>query len=234
MHIAYTLTKGNFNLSVDITLPENGITVIFGPSGCGKTTLLRCIAGLEPAAQGTFIKGGQAWQSQKVNLPPFKRSVGFVFQEAALFNHLSVRKNIYYGWKRIAPADRRDLGPIIGLLGIGNLLDRKPHELSGGQMQRVGIARALAVSPQLLLLDEPFSSLDNTKKNEILPYLEKLRDAVQIPIFYVTHSIAEVARLADFVVMIKGGVVVLQGKLPEVFTNVASVMNREEVCSVIF
>jgi len=222
MHICYTLSKGAFHLSVDVALPENGISVLFGPSGCGKTTLLRCIAGLEPTATGTLIVGAQTWQSHEINLPPHKRPIGFVFQDATLFNHLSVRNNLYYGWKRIAPALRHDLSPIIDILGIGDLLNRKPYELSGGQMQRVGIARALAVSPQLLLLDEPLSSLDTAKKNEILPYIEKLRDTIHIPILYVTHSMNEVARLADYIVVLKNGVVCAQGKLSDVLTNIDS------------
>jgi molybdate transport system ATP-binding protein len=222
MRIGYSLTKSNFTLSVDVVLPENGIVVLFGPSGCGKTTLLRCIAGLEPKATGTLIVNGQTWQSLEINLPSYKRPIGFVFQDASLFDHLSVRDNCYYGWKRIPPRQRQDLSPIIELLGIGDLLERMPHELSGGQVQRVGIVRALAVSPQLLLLDEPLSALDSAKKKEILPYIEKLRDILHIPVVYVTHSMNEVARLADTIVVLKNGTVCAKGKYSEVLTDLHS------------
>jgi molybdate transport system ATP-binding protein len=222
MRIGYTLTKSNFRLSVDVTIPDVGITVLFGPSGCGKTTLLRCIAGLEPTSSGTLSVGTETWQSSQNNLPSCKRPIGFVFQDAGLFSHLSVKDNLYYGWKRISPVFRQDLSPIVDLLGIGDLLTRKPHHLSGGQMQRVAIARALAVSPRLLLLDEPLSSLDDARKREILPYIEKLRDTIRIPILYVTHSMNEVARLADYIVVLKNGEVCTQGLFSDVLTNVTS------------
>jgi molybdate transport system ATP-binding protein len=225
MRIGYSLAKSHFNLMVDVVLPENGITVLFGPSGCGKTTLLRCIAGLEPEAIGTLIVGGQTWQSLTTKLPPYKRPIGFVFQDLCLFGHLSVRDNLSFGWKRIPPDHRKDLSPIIDLLGIGDLLARKPRELSGGQMQRVGIARALSVSPKLLLLDEPLSALDSTKKKEILPYIEKLRDILHIPVVYVTHSMNEVARLADTIVVLKNGTVYAKGKYSDVLTNLNSAIS---------
>ena len=211
----FRLDWSGFSLDVDLTLPGRGVTALFGHSGSGKTTLLRCIAGLERAPQGRLTVDGELWQDTNHWLPPHKRPIGYVFQEASLFAHLSVMGNLSYGLKRISGAQRVSLDQAIELLGIGHLLDRKPDLLSGGERQRVGIARTLAVSPRLLLLDEPLAALDLKRKQEILPYLERLHYELSIPVLYVSHSPDEVARLADYLVAIEAGRVLVAGPLAE-------------------
>ncbi|QSR84933.1 molybdenum ABC transporter ATP-binding protein [Methylacidimicrobium sp. B4] len=211
----FRLDWPSFSLDVDLTLPGRGVTALFGHSGSGKTTLLRCIAGLEHAPQGWLSVDGEVWQDADRWLPTHRRPIGFVFQEASLFPHLSVLGNLRYGRKRVRDARRVSLDQAIELLGIGHLLDRRPDRLSGGERQRVGIARALAVSPRLLLLDEPLAALDWKRKREILPYLERLHDELEIPILYVSHSPDEVARLADHLVAMEGGKVLAAGPLTE-------------------
>jgi molybdate transport system ATP-binding protein len=184
-----------FTLDVDLDMPGRGVTALFGHSGSGKTTLLRCIAGLERVPGGVLSVNGEVWQDDAVFLPTFKRPLGYVFQEASLFPHLNVRRNLEFGLKRVNAADRRvSLENAIDLLGIGSLLDRLPKRLSGGEKQRVAIARALAVSPKVLLMDEPLAALDLERKQEILPYLERLHDELEIPVLYVSHAPDEVAR----------------------------------------
>ena len=203
-----------FSLEVDLSLPHQGITALFGHSGSGKTTLLRCIAGLEHT-EGFLSVNGEVWQDGKRFLPTHQRPLGYVFQEASLFPHLSVLGNLTYGRKRSRRELRVSLDKAVELLGIGSLMDRKPDKLSGGERQRVAIARALAVSPRLLLMDEPLAALDLTRKHEILPYLERLHDELEIPILYVSHSPDEVARLADHIVVLQEGRAVAQGPLAE-------------------
>jgi len=205
-----TLRWPEFTLQVAQSLPGRGVTALFGHSGSGKTTLLRCVAGLE-RPEGTLRFKGQVWQDARSVLPAHQRPVGYVFQEANLFPHLSVLGNLRYGMKRAGRA-HADLDPIVEMLGIGHLLRRRPALLSGGERQRVGIARALSMQPELLLMDEPLSALDIQRKQEILPYLERLHNTLDIPILYVTHAPAEVLRLADHVVMMSGGLV--QASLP--------------------
>ncbi|CAH2029891.1 molybdenum ABC transporter ATP-binding protein [Trichlorobacter ammonificans] len=205
-----------FSLDLDLELPGRGVTAIFGHSGSGKTTLLRCIAGLERATTGCLSFKGDIWQDERTFLPVHQRPLGYVFQEASLFPHLTVLGNLRYGQKRIPAAERRvSLEQAIELLGIGHLLERKPDRLSGGERQRVGIARALAVSPRILLMDEPLAALDLARKQEILPYLERLHDELEIPVLYVTHSPDEVARLADHLVALEAGRVTARGPLAE-------------------
>lgn len=165
----FRLDWPGFSLNVDLTLPSRGVTALFGHSGSGKTTLLRCIAGLERAREGRLIVDGEVWQDANTWMPTYQRPIGYVFQEASLFDHLSVINNLRYGMKRVTDAQRVSLEQAIELLGIDHLLDRKPNRLSGGERQRVGIARALAVSPRLLLMDEPLAALDLKRKQEILP-----------------------------------------------------------------
>ncbi len=204
-----------FELDVDLTLPGRGITSFFGASGSGKTTLLRCIAGLERADEGYLHVNGEIWQDKTHWLPTHRRPLGYVFQEASLFPHLTVLENLHYGMKRSATAQPVNLDQAIELLGIGQLLDRKPDRLSGGERSRVAIARALACSPRLLLMDEPLAALDHARKQEILPYLEKLHNELEIPVLYVSHSPDEVARLADHLVALENGKVLANGPLGE-------------------
>jgi len=205
-----------FTLDVDLNMPGRGVTALFGHSGSGKTTLLRCIAGLERAPGGELSVNGEVWQDANTFLPTFRRPLGYVFQEASLFPHLSVRRNLEFGMKRVSEAERRvSLESAIDLLGIGALLDRLPERLSGGEKQRVGIARALAVSPKILLMDEPLAALDLQRKQEILPYLERLHDELEIPVIYVSHAPDEVARLADHIVAMEAGRVVASGPITD-------------------
>lgn len=204
-----------FSLDVDLDLPGRGITALYGESGCGKTTVLRCVAGLERTRHGSLSVNGEVWQDGKRWLPTHKRPLGYVFQEASLFPHLTVMGNLRYGLRRMSGLPQAGLDQAIELLGIGHLLDRRPDRLSGGERQRVGMARALAVSPRLLLMDEPLAALDLRRKQEILPYLERLHEALDIPVLYVSHSPDEVARLADHLVVIEAGRVLADGPLAE-------------------
>lgn len=214
------LPLGGFSLEVELAMPARGVTALFGPSGSGKTTLLRCIAGLERFSSGRIAFDDEIWQDREIWIPPHKRPIGYVFQEASLFPHLSALDNLRYGMKRNPGARRADLDQAIELLGIGSLLGRKPEQLSGGERQRVGIARALAVGPRVLLMDEPLSALDSKLKREILPYLEGLREHLEIPIVYVSHSVEEVARLADHLVLLEDGKAVASGPLSETLSRI--------------
>ena len=211
-----------FALDVELDLPGRGVSALFGPSGSGKTTLLRCIAGLERTADGFLSVAGDVWQDEarRLFVPTFRRPLGYVFQEASLFPHLSVRRNLDFGRRRVPVADRRvALEQAVGLLGIGDLLERLPGRLSGGERQRVAIARALATSPRLLLMDEPLAGLDQQRKAEILPYLERLHEELSIPVVYVSHQSDEVSRLADHLVLLEQGRVTASGPLPEMSTR---------------
>ncbi len=219
MKARFRLEWPGFNLDIDLALPEKGVTALFGASGSGKTTLLRCIAGLERALVGFFSVLGETWQSDTIWLPTHQRPIGYVFQDSCLFPHLTVQGNLRYGMQRSKSKQAIDLDHVIGLLGIGHLLDRRPHSLSGGERQRVGLARALAVGPRLLLMDEPLAALDLERKREILPYLERLRDELSIPMLYVTHSPEEVGRLADHLVILEAGKSVACGPLAEVMAG---------------
>lgn len=216
LQFTYQLKRVDFTLDVSFKAPLRGITAIFGHSGSGKSTLLRCIAGLEKADQAYLQLGDDVWEDShhKLCLPTHKRPIAYVFQEPSLFPHLSVIKNIEYGKKRSRFFRRENaVEQTIELLGIGHLLQRMPEQLSGGERQRVAIARALAVCPQLLLMDEPLAALDIKRKREILPFLERLHQDLDIPVLYVTHSPAEVKRLADTVVLLDEGKIQQQGSL---------------------
>ncbi len=209
---------GAFALDVAFTAPARGITALFGPSGCGKTTVLRCVAGLQRLADGHFALKGDVWQGDGAFRPPHRRPIGYVFQEASLFAHLSVRANLLYGHRRVvgrgAPETVR-FDEVVGLLGLAPLLARAPLHLSGGERQRVAIGRALLSQPQLLLMDEPLAALDRFSKDEILPYLERLHGVLSVPVLYVSHDIAEVERLADYLVLLEAGRVTAAGPLPD-------------------
>jgi len=221
-------------LDIDTTMPTSGITAIFGHSGSGKTSLLRCIAGLEKAQQGQLIVNETCWQDANTFLPTHKRPIGYVFQEASLFPHLSAQKNLNYAVKRadqiVSPEFYQRVIEVMGLAGI---LNRYPSQLSGGERQRIAIARALLIQPRLLLMDEPLAALDHQRKQEILPYLERLHKSFDIPILYVSHSMDEVARLADHILVLDQGKVVAEGELTEVFSRIDLPQRLEEESGVI-
>ncbi|KGK41241.1 molybdenum ABC transporter ATP-binding protein [Nitrincola sp. A-D6] len=216
----FQVTRSEFRLEADLELPDQGVTALFGRSGSGKTTLLRCIAGLEALPGGLLSFQGQVWQSATQFVPVHQRPIGYVFQEASLFPHLTIAQNLHYGFKRIPVADRRiGFDEVVTLLSLQEFLSRYPDQLSGGQRQRVSIGRALLTSPRLLLMDEPMASLDVTSKQEILPYLERLTEELQLPIIYVSHSVEEVMRLADYMVLLEQGEVRAQGELQALLTD---------------
>jgi molybdate transport system ATP-binding protein len=220
----FKLDWPGFTLDVDLDLPARGVTALFGHSGSGKTTLLRCMAGLERTTQGRLVVNGDVWQDDVQTgghwLPTHKRPLGYVFQEASLFPHLTVMDNLRYGMRRIAGAQKDSLDQAIELLGIGHLLARKPDRLSGGERSRIGIARALAVSPRLLLMDEPLAALDLKRKQEILPYLQRLHGELDIPVVYVSHAPDEVAQLADHIVVMEAGRAVTAGALTDTLARI--------------
>ncbi len=219
---AFRHSYGAFSLDVSLSLPGRGVSAIFGSSGSGKTSLLRCFAGLERAQSAYLSINGEVWQDDQagVFLPVYQRPLGFVFQDASLFAHLDVQQNLDYGLRRVPVASRRvALDHAIELLGIGKLLGRRSDTLSGGERQRVAIARALATSPRVLLMDEPLASLDVQRKAEILPYLERLHDELDIPVLYVSHAPDEVARLADHLVLLEAGRVLASGPTRELMTR---------------
>lgn len=231
IHLQIQLNRSAFMLDVDLQLPGQGITAIFGASGSGKTTLLRAVAGLEKNQQGRIQIGAHIWQDtqQGIDLPTWQRPLGYVFQESSLLPHLTVSDNLNFGLKRALKASgnaqpdaAKALQASIELLGIGNLLQRMPDQLSGGERQRVAIARAIAMQPQLLLMDEPLASLDAARRQEIFPWLSKLRDELKMPMLYVTHSADEVARLADHLVVLDKGNVKAQGPVSTVLTQVVN------------
>lgn len=220
IHACFKLIRSGFTLDVDLKLPGHGVTALFGHSGSGKTTLLRCIAGLERTSHGYLAVNGDIWQHSNYFLPVYKRSVGYVFQEASLFPHLNVMGNLRYGIKRINRNLRVNLDKAINLLGIEDLLHRKSNSLSGGEKQRVAIARAIVANPRILLMDEPLAALDIKRKQEILPYLQQLRNELDIPVLYVSHHPDEVARLADSLVIMENGSVVAEGPLRNVLSRI--------------
>jgi molybdate transport system ATP-binding protein len=203
IELRHRVEKGAFELDVDVSIPDTGVTGVFGESGSGKTTLLRCIAGLEG-------EGG---------LPVHRRNIGYVFQQPTLFGHLDVGENIDYGRKR-AKTQRVDRAQVVDMLDIGGLLGRTPDSLSGGEAQRVAIAAALLRSPDLVLMDEPLASLDRRRKDELLPYFDRLHDDLSVPVIYVSHDIEEVGRLCDHLVLLEAGKVAASGDLSEVLTRV--------------
>lgn len=201
------------------------VTALVGVSGSGKTTVINAIAGLITPEQGQIVVNDATLfdSAAGIDVPVHRRSLGYVFQEARLFPHLNVEQNLLYG-RRFAPKSRRfgDLAAVSELLGISPLLKRSPQQLSGGEKQRVAIGRALLASPRLLLMDEPMAALDDERKAEILPYIERLRDVSGVPIVYVSHAVAEVSRLADHVVLMDAGRVVESGPAADVLQHFAS------------
>ena len=208
-----------FKLDAKFTIPDTGITVVFGPSGSGKTTLLRAIAGLEKGDTGFLKVGDSIWQSDHNFVPTHKRQIGYVFQDAALFDHLNVEGNLDYVIKRKTGLTEDFIDSIYTLLDIKPLINRSTVQLSGGEKQRIAIARALLTNPKILLLDEPLSALDLKRKNEILPYLDSLHSQLEIPILYVTHSQDETSRLADHIMLIEDGKIIGNGPINEMLTR---------------
>lgn len=204
----FQLELGEFSLDVDLVIPAQGVTAICGRSGAGKSTLLRCIAGLQRAKNSFLSLGEDCWQDdvRDVFLPTHLRPIGYVFQDAHLFSHLNVRRNLEYGWKRSA-LERRwlDFDSVVTVLGLERLLQRRPEGLSGGEKQRVAVARALLTSPQLLLMDEPLGGLDAEAKAEILPYIESLHARFNIPMIYISHSADEISRIARHRIFLDAG-----------------------------
>ncbi|WP_428677527.1 molybdenum ABC transporter ATP-binding protein [Reyranella sp.] len=211
--------RGAFRLTARFTAAP-GLTALFGRSGSGKTSLVSIVGGLIRPDRGRVTIDGQTLVDTERGLfvPAHKRRIGYVFQDSRLFPHLSVRRNLLYGrwFARGSGGATADLGSVVELLGIGHLLERHPDSLSGGEKQRVAIGRALLARPRLLLMDEPLASLDEARRAEILPYIERLRDEAGVPLLYVSHSVAEVARLATTVVIMAEGAVTAVGTVQDI------------------
>lgn len=225
LRIAHRL--GAFALDVAFEAGK-GVTGIIGPSGAGKTTLLEAIAGLTRPESGRIALGNAVFLDTErgIRLPPDQRRIGYVFQEARLFPHLSVARNLDYGATRRGAGGAISRDEVVALLGLADLLERRPHRLSGGEAQRVAIGRALLAGPRLILMDEPLSSLDIRRRREIMPFIEALHRRLDLPILYVSHNIDEIVRLADRVVVMEGGKIVASG-------GVADVLNRSDIRSLI-
>ncbi len=207
--LAFTLRQGDFTLTLDVRLAGQ-ITALFGPSGSGKTTVLDAIAGLRTPDTGTIVVGDRTLFSStsRIDVPPHDRHIGYVPQDVALFPHMDVRRNMLYGRR---PRQPLDLPAVVAMLEVAHLIDRAVSELSGGERQRVALARALMSGPELLLLDEPLAAVDLERRRRILPYLEKVRDQLGVPIIYVTHDADDVRQFADAVVVLDGGRVARSG-----------------------
>jgi len=230
LHGNLQLDLGGFALdSGDFNIPLRGVTVLFGRSGSGKSTLLRAISGLDKRTRGCLVVKGQFWQKDNKSLPVQKRDIGFVFQDAALFPHLSVRQNLEYGIKRLdKQIEAADFNDIVTRVGILELLDRKVTFLSGGERQRVAIARALLMRPKLLCMDEPLSALDWRSKAELLVLIEEIIEQYSLPVLYITHAPAEVERLADRVLFMKEGKVERMETLQEALARPDSPLFDEQ------
>jgi len=212
----FRLEQGSFALEMRERL-EARVTVLFGPSGAGKTTILEAIAGLRRPSRGTIAVNGRAVYdaARRIDLPAHGRHVGYVSQDVSLFPHLNVRRNLLYGQRR---GGRLELGTVTSMLAIETLLDRDVRDLSGGEKQRVALGRALMSAPDILLLDEPLAAVDVELRRRILPYLERVRDEVKVPIIYVTHDRDEARRFADHVLLLERGTVVRSGDADAVLT----------------
>jgi molybdate transport system ATP-binding protein len=194
------------------SFPGKGITALFGPSGCGKSTLLRVIAGFERGASGQVGFGPEIWQDGRAFVAPHLRGVGFVFQDARLFAHLTARGNLDYAHRRAGTEPARySFDDVVDVLDLAPLFARRSGQLSGGERQRVAIGRTLLARPRLLLMDEPLAALDTRRKAEILPYIARLPQAFGLPIIYVTHALDEVTQICDRIVALEGGRVVASG-----------------------
>ncbi len=216
IRVAFRGMIGEFSLDASFSAPATGVTAIFGPSGCGKTTVARCLAGLQYLPGSFCAIDGEVWQDRSTFRAAHQRPIGYVFQEASLFPHLSVRKNLLYGAPRKIAASAADcvgFDEVIELLGLTELLDRSPLNLSGGERQRAAIGRALLSQPKLLIMDEPLSALDRLTKSEILPFLERLHGRLSLPVIYISHDMSEIERLADHLILMQHGKVIGAGPL---------------------
>jgi molybdate transport system ATP-binding protein len=210
---------GAFELDVAFaSRGEGGVTALFGVSGAGKTAVVDCVAGLARPDSGRIEVGGRVLfdSAAGLDVPTSRRGLGYVFQDSRLFPHLTVRRNLAYGMRRAAPSPRIAFDDVVARLGIGHLLDRRPRALSGGERQRVAVGRALLTDPALLLMDEPLASLDQARKDELLPFLAELPARFGVPILYVSHAVDEILRVADDVVVLGGGRVLATGSVEEV------------------
>ncbi len=234
LELDFTQQLGDLDLQVKASLPADGITAVFGLSGAGKTSLINVVGGLTRPQSGRVVLNGRPLVDcdKKLFLPPEQRRIGYVFQDARLFPHYRVKGNLEYG---MASSMRPQFNNIVELLGIAPLLSRFPLTLSGGEKQRVAIGRALLTAPELLLMDEPLASLDLPRKRELLPYLERLARDVNIPILYVSHSMDEILRLAENVLLLDKGKVRACGELETVWASSAlrPWLQREEQNSVL-
>lgn len=220
-HCRLRLDRPDFRLDIELEIPNRGVVGLFGPSGSGKTSVLRCLAGLERDAKGLIEVNGDRWLDENgVHVPSHRRGIGYVFQESRLFPHLKVADTLRYGMKRnVDSLETADWDATLEMLDIGNLLERKPNQLSGGEKQRVAIARALLSQPKLLLMDEPLASLDQGRKREILPFLERLHHEVRVPILFVSHSVGEIQRLCDRLIVLDSGKKTWEGEMAEALTS---------------
>jgi len=227
--LGFDVARAGFAMQVSLELPGRGVTALFGHSGSGKTTILRAVAGLERHANGYLEVNGDVWQddARGIYVPTHRRALGYVFQEASLFSHLSVRGNLDFVLKRTSNQGSALFDHVLVLLGIAHLLDRRTTDLSGGERQRVAIARALLTQPKILLMDEPLAALDGKRKEEVLPYLERIHAELDIPMLYVSHSAEEVARLADHVVLLDDGKVLASGPAADTLARIDLSMGLE-------
>ena len=232
LQLRFVVRRDDFMLDVATEIPMQGVTGVYGASGAGKTTLLRCIAGLETPDEGMLNVAGAHWLDAARTIAVHDREVGYVFQEPRLFAHLTVQQNIEYGLHRRKSANGPSVDDVVELLGLAGFLQRRPGELSGGEAQRVAIARALLRAPKIVLMDEPLASLDAVRKGEILPFLERLHNELSVPMIYVSHSIEEICRLCDHLIVMSAGRIVASGDLQSVLVdmNVPTMTGDEAGC----
>ena len=230
--------QGDFTVQAGFERQSKGVTALFGPSGAGKTSIVNMVAGLLRPDEGHIIINGQCLfnRRRRINLPPEKRGIGYIFQDGRLLPHLSVKANLTYGM-HLTPAAERFIpfGQVVDLLGIGHLLKRRPAGLSGGEKQRVAIGRALLTSPGLLLMDEPLASLDQARKHEVLPFIQRLCREFSLPVLYVSHSMNEIINLADYLVLLEEGRIKAAGSMEALMgrPDLAPLFGREDFGSVI-